>query len=97
MKVIIENLCYMDYEDDSYSVAFTILYKPNGHTKPAVEALLGRVEFVENLAMTEEMMDISITCKGIIVRDDLISIEFPDGCIADYEIDRRDYHRIIIS
>lgn len=96
MKVTIENLCYVDYEDDSYSVAFTLLYKPRGYTKPAVQALLDRKGYVEELAKTEELMDISIVCNAIIVNDDRITVEFPDGLIADYEIESDDYQRIII-
>lgn len=96
MKVTIENLYYKEYEHESYSVAFTLLYEQEGHTKPAVQALLDRKEFVEELAKTEESMDISIICNGIIIRDDCISVEFPDGLIADYEIQSDDYHRIII-
>lgn len=72
------------------------LYFSEGHTKPAVQALLDRDEFVEELATTEELMDIIIICNGIIVRDDLITVEFPDGLIADYEIDSDDYNRITI-
>jgi hypothetical protein len=83
MKATIENLYYKDYSSEP-------------HTKPAVQALLDRKEFVEELAKTEELMDISIICNGIIVRDDLITVEFPDGLIADYEIESDDYHRIII-
>ena len=37
-----------------------------------------------------------IYCNGIIVNDDRISIEFPDGRIADYEIHSDDYHFIKI-
>ena len=96
MKVTIETLNYKEYDDATYSVAFTLLYNPGSHTKPVVQALLDRKEFVEELAKTEEYMDISIICNGIIVRDDRISIEFPDGLIADYEIESDDYHRIII-
>lgn len=96
MKATIENLYYKDHDNESYSVAFTLLYNPPAYTKPAVQALLDRKGFVEELAKTEELMDISIICNGIIVRDDCISIEFPDGLIADYEIESDDYHRIII-
>jgi hypothetical protein len=64
--------------------------------KPAVQALLNRKGFVEELAKTEELMDISIICNGIIVRDDRITVEFPDGLIGDYEIESDDYYRIII-
>ena len=96
MKATIENLYYKEHDEESYSVAFTLLYDTSVHTKPAVQALLDRKGFVEKLAKTEELMDISITCNAIIVRDDLISVEFPDGLIADYEIESDDYHRIII-
>lgn len=96
MKATIENLGYKEYDNESYSVAFTLLYNPPAHIKPAVQALLDRKGFVEELAKTEELMDISIICNGIIVRDDLITIEFPDGLIADYEIESDDYHRITI-
>lgn len=96
MKATIENLGYKESDDASYSAAFTLLYNPETHTKPAVQALLDRKGFVEELAKTEELMDISIICNGIIVRDDLITIEFPDGLIADYEIESDDYHRITI-
>lgn len=97
MQAKIENLYYKSYDyDPVYSVAFTLLYRPKGRTKPAVQALLDRKGYVEELAKTEELMDISIICNGIIVRDDLITVEFPDGLIADYEIENDDYHRIII-
>lgn len=96
MKATIENLCYKEFEDAAYSVAFALLYNPPAHTKPAVQALLDRKGFVEELAKTGELMDISIICNGIIVRDDLITVEFPDGFIADYEIESDNYHRIII-
>lgn len=97
MKVTMENLYYKSHDyDPMYSVAFTLLYTPEGRTKAAVQALLDRKGFVEELAKTEELMDISIICNGIIVRDDLITVEFPDGLIADYEIESDDYHRITI-
>ena len=96
MKVTIESLYYKESDDASYSVAFTLLYNPGTHTKPAVQALLDRKEFIKELGKTEELTDIRIICNAIIVRDDLITIEFPDGLIADYEIESDDYHRIII-
>lgn len=96
MKATIETLNYKEHDDATYSVAFTLLYDTPVHTKPVVQALLDRKEFVEELAKTEESMDISIICNGIIIRDDRISIEFPDGHIADYEISSDDYHRITI-
>lgn len=96
MKATIENLYYKDHDNESYSVVFALLYNPPTYTKPSVQALLDRKGFVEELAKTEELMDISIICNGIIVRDDLITVEFPDGLIADYEIESDDYHRIII-
>ena len=64
---------------------------------PAVEALLMKphhMSFVNELAPDD--ISIEIICNGIIVNDDRISIEFPDGLIADYEIESDDYHRIII-
>lgn len=91
MKVTIENLYYKVERYEVDSSAYTLTY-----TKPAVQALLDRKGYVKELAKTEEMMDISIICNGIIVRDDLITVEFPDGLIADYEIESDDYHRIII-
>lgn len=63
--------------------------------RQAVQALLDRKEYIEELAKTE-LMDISIICNGIIVRDDLITVEFPDGLIADYEIKSDDYYCITI-
>lgn len=96
MKATIENLYYKEHDNESYSVAFTLLCNPPAYTKPAVQALLDRKGFVEELAKTEELMDISIICNGIIVRDDLITIEFPDGLIADYEIQSDCYHYINI-
>ena len=96
MKVTIENLYYKEHDEESYSVAFTLLYDASVHTKPAVQALVDRKEFVKELGKTEELVDIRIICNGIIVRDDLITVEFPDGLIADYEIESDDYHRIII-
>lgn len=73
---------------------------------PAVDALLREphnISFVdgdifvdgEDTELPEEM-DITITCNGIIVNDDRISIEFPDGRIADYEICSDDYSYIKI-
>ena len=73
---------------------------------PAVEALLmqphtltindGRAVVDGYSVEYPDEIDISIICNGIIVRDDLITIEFPNGLIADYEIESDDYHRIII-
>ena len=75
---------------------------------PAVEALLmepHNMSFVdgdfdaEYGMIMEDAPDeiiIEITCNGIIVNDDRISIEFPDGRIADYEICIDDYNRITI-
>jgi hypothetical protein len=48
------------------------------------------------LEETSDVIDFEFICNGIIVRDDLITIEFPDGLIGDYEIESDDYHRIII-
>lgn len=73
---------------------------------PAVDALLmepHNISFVDgdifvdgnNTELPDEM-DITITCNGIIVNDDRISIEFPDGRIADYEICSDDYSYIKI-
>lgn len=91
MKATLENLYYKVERCEVDSSARILTY-----TKPAVQALLDRKEFVEELAKTEESIDISIICNGIIIRDDCISVEFPDGLIADYEIESDDYHRIII-
>lgn len=75
---------------------------------PAVEALLmepHNMSFVdgdfngEYGMIMEEAPDeiiIEIICNGIIVNDDRISIEFPDGRVADYEICSDDYHCIKI-
>lgn len=75
---------------------------------PAVEALLiesHNMSFVDGdfdgeygMIMEEAPDDIiiEITCNGIIVNDDRISIEFPDGRIADYEICSDDYSYIKI-
>lgn len=75
---------------------------------PAVEALLmephnmsfldGDFDGEYGMIMEEAPDDIviEITCNGIIVNDDRISIEFPDGRIADYEIHSDDYHCITI-
>ena len=75
---------------------------------PAVEALLmepHNMSFVdgdfdgEYGMIMEEAPDeiiIEIICNGIIVNDDRISIEFPDGRIADYEIHSDDYRYIKI-
>lgn len=63
---------------------------------PAVEALLMQQH---NMSFVDGDFDdivIEFYCNGIIVNDDRISIEFPDGRIADYEISSDDYHRIII-
>lgn len=73
---------------------------------PAVEALLMQphtVSFVQgDISVDGEDMDlpddidITITCNSIIVNDDRITIEFPDGSIADFEIDSDEYHYIKI-
>jgi hypothetical protein len=75
---------------------------------PAVEALLmepHNMSFVDGdfdgeygMIMEEAPDDIiiEIVCNGIIVNDDRISIEFPDGRIADYEICSDDYSYINI-
>jgi hypothetical protein len=49
------------------------------------------------LEETSDVIDFEFVCNGIIVRDDLITIEFPDGSIADYEIKSNDYCCITIS
>lgn len=96
MKATIEKLYCRNYVSPvDYSILYP-LYVPKLAIKPAVQALLDRKGYVEELAKTEELMDISIICNGIIVRDDLITIEFPDGLIADYEIESDNYHRITI-
>jgi hypothetical protein len=41
-------------------------------------------------------IDITIDCNSIQVNDDRITIEFPDGSIADYEISSDEYHYIKI-
>ena len=46
---------------------------------------------------TADVIDFEFVCDGIIVRDDLITIEFPDGSIGDYEIHASDYLSITIS
>lgn len=43
-----------------------------------------------------ELVNIEITCDGIIVNDDRISVEFPNGYVADLEINSNDYERITI-
>lgn len=91
MKATLENLYYKVERCEVDSSARVLTY-----TKPPVQALLDRKGYVEELAKTEELMDISIICNGIIVRDDRITVEFPDALIADYEIESDDYHRIII-
>lgn len=73
---------------------------------PAVDALLMQphtMSFVDGDAVVDgsdtelpDEMDITITCDSISVDDTRISIMFPDGFIADYEIDSDDYYRIII-
>lgn len=73
---------------------------------PAVDALLmepHNISFVDgdifvdgNDTELPDEMDITIVCNGIIVNDDRISIEFPDGRIADYEIGSDDYSYIEI-
>lgn len=73
---------------------------------PAVDALLMQphnISFVDGDIFVDgndtdlpDEMDITIVCNGIIVNDDRISIEFPDGRIADYEICSDDYSYIKI-
>lgn len=91
MKATINNLWYRDYRYSAVSEDI-VEYPP----KPAVQALFNREEFVKKLAISEELIDLFILCNGIIVRDDLITIEFPDGLVGDYEIESDDYHSIII-
>lgn len=43
-----------------------------------------------------EFVNIEITCDGIIVNDDRISVEFPNGYVADFEINSNEYERITI-
>lgn len=57
------------------------------------------VEDGDNLWKSENPVlgvDITITCNSIIVNDDRITIEFPDGSIADFEIESDEYHYIKI-
>lgn len=75
---------------------------------PAVEALLmepHNMSFVDGdfdgeygMIMEEAPNEIiiEIICNAIIVNDDRISIEFPDGRVADYEICSDDYRYIKI-
>lgn len=67
---------------------------------PAVDALLMQphtISFVdESDTELPDEMDITITCDSISVDDVRISIMFPDGYIADYEIQSDCYHRITI-
>lgn len=43
-----------------------------------------------------EYTNVIIECNTIMVADDRITIEFPDGNIADFEIDSDEYHYIKI-
>jgi hypothetical protein len=45
---------------------------------------------------TSDVIDLEFVCNGIIIRDDRITIEFPDGLFGDYEIESDDYHSIIV-
>lgn len=96
MKVTIEKLYYKDYTLDVDYASYYPLYTIEAPTKPALLALHDRKGYVEIISETNEIANIEIICNGIIVRDDLITIEFPDGLIADYEIESDDYHRITI-
>ena len=73
---------------------------------PAVDALLMQphtISFVDGDVFVDgsdtelpDEMDITITCDSISVDDTRISIMFPDGYIADYEIQSDCYHSIVI-
>lgn len=73
---------------------------------PAVEALLmqphtltindGRAVVDGYSVEYPDEIDISIICDSISVDDTRISIMFPDGYIADYEIQSDCYHTIEI-
>lgn len=63
---------------------------------PAVEALLMQPHTMSFVDGDFDDIVIEITCNGIIVNDDRISIEFPDGRIADYEIAIDEYQSIKI-
>lgn len=73
---------------------------------PAVDALLmqpHRVSFVNDDVFVDgngtelpDEIDITIMCDAITVDDAKISIMFPDGYIADYEIQSDCYHYINI-
>lgn len=73
---------------------------------PAVEALLMQphtVSFVQGDIFVDgedtdlpDEIDITIMCDAITVDDAKISIMFPDGYIADYEIQSDCYHYINI-
>lgn len=43
-----------------------------------------------------EYVNVIITCKGIMVTDDRITIEFSDGNIADFEVNSDEYRTIRI-
>ena len=73
---------------------------------PAVEALLMQphtVSFVQGDILVDgndtdypDEIDITIMCDSISVDDTRISIMFPDGYVADYEIQSDCYHYINI-
>ena len=73
---------------------------------PAVDALLMQphtISFVDGDILVDgsdtelpDEMNITIMCDSISVDDTRISIMFPDGYIADYEIQSDCYHSITI-
>ena len=63
---------------------------------PAVEALLMQPHLVKFDDYYPDEIDIEFVCDSISVDDTRISIMFPDGYIADYEIQSDCYHSITI-
>lgn len=101
MKVQIFNLEYdIDCPGIYENIEPLIPLKKGGridYDHPLIKWVL--VEDGENLWKSEHSVldiNITITCNSIIVNDDRISIEFPDGSIADFEIDSDEYHYIKI-
>lgn len=58
------------------------------------------VDFEKDVDMFDtelpEYSNVYIACKSIMVNDDRVTIEFPDGMIPEIPLDSNDYHYIKI-
>lgn len=89
MRVIIEQL---NKDLEAAEALLTYL-----NVKPFYYEDQSRDYFGVILDETSDVIDIEFVCDGITVNDDRISIEFPDGSIAEYGIHSADYMVITLS